>query len=315
MAIEDIVCLDTTGRDFLGFIDKILIKDSILFALDRFQKKQIYAFNSKNGKFLFNVGKFGDGPGSYEIPYDFIATEKGNKIEVLDVNKIHYYNSVNGEYIESRNFPFSAVRFIQYAGGYGFAGGGNEANLFTTDKEFNLQMSYFPFKIKNAIKPYNVFQKTGSSILFQLNFENTIYEVTENSVIPYWKIDFGQSGSFKEPLLNSPAEVASKYRNKKLVAYTFFESNEFILFAYIYHEKPFFAIYSKTTQNKKIIDVSTTVNDLTVETPFPFFLYSGIDNTFIAVANAENIDAQKLTSLNCSNYFDFAIFKIKIKPF
>ena len=98
-----IVPLETNDNCLIGQIAKVEFYDDKIFLLDSFRKLLVFDIN---GKFLFNVGKVGRGPGEYPEIRDFDLDENGN-IYVLTYQKILQF-SKNGKYLKKIPLNFLA---------------------------------------------------------------------------------------------------------------------------------------------------------------------------------------------------------------
>jgi len=88
-------CLITSITKALFYKDKILLHDNAA---------RLLVFNI-NGKFLYEIGKQGRGPGEFSELRDFDLDKDGN-VYILDYLKIHKYK-IDGAYIKSFSFHYS----------------------------------------------------------------------------------------------------------------------------------------------------------------------------------------------------------------
>ena len=109
----------------ISYIFTIKIADSLIYINNN--RKQLLVFE-KNGKFKYQIGSQGEGPGEYLEINDYIINK--DNIELLDFKKILTY-SLTGEYLETKNFDLlndtvycNAEDFCHSPlGGYYFWGG------------------------------------------------------------------------------------------------------------------------------------------------------------------------------------------------
>ncbi|MCP2520400.1 6-bladed beta-propeller [Candidatus Aminicenantes bacterium AC-708-M15] len=84
------------GPDYLMFGNYIKVdvdQEENVYILDS-QNSRVLKFD-KNGKFLWQVGRKGQGPGEFEYPEDLIITE--NELIVAESTRIHYFDK-NGNF-------------------------------------------------------------------------------------------------------------------------------------------------------------------------------------------------------------------------
>ena len=80
-------------QGLIGHINKVIVNDEKIFALDRDYSKSIYAFD-KSGNHLFTIGKKGGGPGEFTVIEDFdihadsiLIYDSGNgRISIFDMD-------------------------------------------------------------------------------------------------------------------------------------------------------------------------------------------------------------------------------------
>ena len=66
--------LDNREEALLGAINKVVCRKDAIYLLDRYKSKSIKKF-SMEGKFLTNIGTFGEAPEEYAEPTDFVVTD------------------------------------------------------------------------------------------------------------------------------------------------------------------------------------------------------------------------------------------------
>ncbi|WP_158712916.1 6-bladed beta-propeller, partial [Parabacteroides pacaensis] len=94
------VPLETTDECMITFVMNLKIIDSLIYINDGL--KRLLVFDS-NGKFKYQIGSKGNGPGEYLEMRDYIIYK--DRIEILDFKKILTY-SLTGEYIKTKHFDF-----------------------------------------------------------------------------------------------------------------------------------------------------------------------------------------------------------------
>lgn len=97
--------LETNQNCFIAKIDKISKFKNHFYILDQTGKKLV-AFDN-TGKYLFNIGSIGKGPGQYINLTDFVIDEKREQIELYDiVQKKNIRYSYDGKFIDEKIMPF-----------------------------------------------------------------------------------------------------------------------------------------------------------------------------------------------------------------
>lgn len=195
-----VLVLDTVKSALLGTIDKIGICDKCILILDKNIGKKLLAFD-KQGKFLRQIGKMGQGPGEYSRISDFTYSQEENRVYVLDyyLQKIHVYDLSTGEFI--RSFPaHSNSYFIHYYNGSIYAdnptkrGGkktqslltqisandGGDINSFISPQMWNFGWDK---RLANTGGPFLTFNKQG--VRYSHYFANTIFKDENDEIIPF----------------------------------------------------------------------------------------------------------------------------------
>lgn len=106
------VKLETTATSLIGTIDKIIVRDSNMYILDKYKTRSIKRF-SLQGRFLNAIGACGEGPDMQREPTDFCLTEDG--ILVLDQfqSKIFEY-SPDGNLKKTMQLPFTCIQLYRF---------------------------------------------------------------------------------------------------------------------------------------------------------------------------------------------------------
>ncbi len=101
--------LETSEQSLIGKVDKLVIRDSLIYVLDRSKNRGIYVF-SFEGKFLQKIGNVGQGPGEYAEPTDISIY--GNTVYVYDqyTHRISLFDR-DGNYLSAKKVPFFSMGF------------------------------------------------------------------------------------------------------------------------------------------------------------------------------------------------------------
>ena len=96
------VQLETLPECLLGNIDQMQVFRNKIYVLDRSVANGLYVFDMK-GKFLYQAGRKGKGPGEYYQISQFYIDSVKNAVTLLDaeMKKIHRYNLENGRFLEA----------------------------------------------------------------------------------------------------------------------------------------------------------------------------------------------------------------------
>jgi hypothetical protein len=185
--------LETSPESMIGNMDKVIIKDNLIYILDARGAKKIFVFDIK-GKFSKTIGKPGKGEGEYLVLADFDILENKIYISSQQNNKMLVFN-LNGDHIKDIKFSDYIGTHLKKIKNDGFvvrgADGSNKSAIFYDEKG----------KVKNkASNPMKEFLYYSNNQLFS-DFEgesymyfalnDTIYKIEDSRLIPEYFIDFG----------------------------------------------------------------------------------------------------------------------------
>ena len=189
----------------------------------------ILCFDTK-GKFLFDINRFGQGPGEYTLLNDFMIDKKHN-ILILDVTGNQYgrneyiYLDLNGNYLYSKSrqdiegFPSSMIEYNDslYIVNVYCALRDNCNDIIFFDKEGLDVIKSFNCvdKYANENTPSQSFCKTSDSFLFY-GGNDTIYTISieADNPLPAYFVDFGsqQQQYFKNIVGKTHEEILALSR-------------------------------------------------------------------------------------------------------
>lgn len=104
----ELIPLETSSDVLIVGISKMIVHDEKYYALDKNQCI-IFVFD-ETGKFLFKIGKKGQGAGEYTFIEDFNINPFSGNLEILEpYGKVHIYD-LSGNYIETKQIVFPGFR-------------------------------------------------------------------------------------------------------------------------------------------------------------------------------------------------------------
>ena len=200
--------LSISERDGLfSEINKILIKNDLIYLLDATGQQYVYIFNLK-GDFIQRIGKKGKGPGEYLRISDFDVDEKGNMF-LCDRQgmRIIKYNE-KGELIDDKRMPFRAEAINLLEGGdFIFSVEKNSSRpifgskVVVTDSSFKVKHRYFLYD-KNSLDDkmnFNIFRETKEGIIYHKPVCDNLYLFDNKGIISKeFHLDFGNRTVPKE---------------------------------------------------------------------------------------------------------------------
>lgn len=182
--------------------DKVAIYGHYIFIVDRSISKKLYIYDANTGMEVGFPLQFGDGPNEVREVSDFFIFE--GKLYVLDGirrNVMEFTLSEGMEKFTVYRLPFPAARIAKSQDGFYFVtGGGMDEVVYVTDNSFNIVEKHFEKGIAHLSKPINSFhsfmENGEEKALFHSLFDNHIYLLENQTVVPWKQIDFGKGNYF-----------------------------------------------------------------------------------------------------------------------
>lgn len=276
------VNLDSSDAALVGSINKLICKDDAIYLLDRYKTKSIKKF-SKDGRFLGNVGKYGEAPGEYAEPTDFIIND--SLVIVYDQFgcRLSYY-TLDGRYLHAKKMPFLCLRFQQYDNEFIFntLDADNQHmqsienySIFKTDSTFKIKERGFYRErgvYSSIISDFN-FAIINDMIYYHPPFSGKIFKINRNGTCDLMiHLDFGKKQLPEKYLLN---ENWKEFQQESDNDTYYFFPGEFLLtsdvvyFSYINQHKVYRCFYS--LKDKRTVGSASIKNDM-----YPIFPFANL---------------------------------------
>jgi hypothetical protein len=258
--------LETTDECLIKKIDKIVFDKNKIFVLDCGGNNKILVFD-RHGKFMYTVGKIGQGTGEYRTACDFCLDVQNKMIYIIcERSRIMQYN-YNGDFVKQIKMDFYAEN-IEYSNKH-FYFIGNQLdfyNLVITDSEIKIIDKFFPNKDwgDNFRILRHPLQKTDSIVYYFGFLDDNIYGIKNISeVFVQYRINFGKTK------IGIPTSSVHKYKDDDLSdkiyssrgAIRFWIQNSDYFICYYWDKENFsMNIYNKNTNvsqnyhDKNVID-------------------------------------------------------------
>ncbi|KYG76691.1 6-bladed beta-propeller [Roseivirga echinicomitans] len=254
-----------TDEVVIGDFNMIRKADSEYFIFSG-QEGKVHRFAS-SGNFLNTIGQIGDGPTEYRNPSGFVVS--GDSLVILSQGKgssLSFY-SKTGEFIKSMDFEESTYPSFELTDfGYVFSTGSNTVfenkhNLHSRNLKGELLSEFYPIVDRNMLSMgVNNFGRSENGALYFEPFNNQVYKIEQDSLIPTRKFDFGDF-NLKENAFESedPYENFERIMNNGtafILAYS--ESKNYAYFYILLQQNPdkpkaFHFLLNKKTGASKLI--------------------------------------------------------------
>lgn len=178
----EFIPLETTQEALIGYIDKIVMTDSMIIVADFHKTKKVFVFD-KQGNFLRSISNIGSAENEYISIFDITTSPTSNNLFILDGHKNDLLEfSLNGDFIKKIHLPVKYANNIIFENdsicwferGYRLAGDIKpiENNLIRYDiKNDSITSAFFPFLTNQYL--YKSFRKC--------------FNLTDNNKIAYWE--------------------------------------------------------------------------------------------------------------------------------
>ena len=279
--------LDNREEALLGAINKVVCRKDAIYLLDRYKSKSIKKF-SMEGKFLTNIGTFGEAPEEYAAPTAFVVTDRPVSLSDQFTSRF-IYDPLNGKYLRSCRLPFLCLRFHRFSeDNFVFCtldadnqhlASIEDYSIFRTDSLFVIKERGFyreRGKYSSIISDYN-FSELNGRLYYHSPYSGRIYEIDDDGTCRLaFFLDFGDRQVPENLLLDknwNEYKQASSSSGYYFFPGKYLLTDDVVYFAYANHHKEYQCLYS--LRRKEGIRSSVVRND--VLSIFPFSNLVGVE--------------------------------------
>jgi len=253
----DYIPLETSKEALLGrYGGPRFFKKGILISSDN----ALYCFDPK-GKYRYKISRVGKGPGEYQQISSYLIDENQQRIEIMDQRsrKLIKFKLEDGSFIEEKNSILFAQNmdllnessYIFYTMGDGSAIPGGSPDwdykVIITDRTgLAIKRKYFPGEC--SLYGQYPFVKTDRSFKVHLPYNDTLYEVRNDTIVPALFVDFAGFGLPKGFCYLSLEEQRPYDLNTMAYLMNAYESEEYYLFMWGYKNRVRWHLWSKDKQ-------------------------------------------------------------------
>ena len=268
---EDIkmIPLEFSGDCILDKVEKIVMSDSCIFIMERYNQKGIYVFDH-SGKYLYRVGNCGQGPDEFVDLSDFSLNEEQQLIYLYDImrKKVLIF-SFEGDFIKDIQMNYYADKFeyqdnLFYLYRESPVLGDPAYSLVIKDDKGKTINKYYPLINKSPYIHDCIFRKLDNEILFAEYMRDSVFSVRSGELTPKYFIDYKDKSMSKvdrESILKrTRLPLTVLLECKKMAGIKdIFEINDKVFIKNKHIVIPQFTVYDKKTQ--KVKTFSHILND------------------------------------------------------
>jgi hypothetical protein len=255
--------LETTDQSLLYDIGQIEFINDKMFILSR---ESVHAF-SKEGKFLFNVGAKGNGPGEYtSLANMFVQNEHVYLFDSMS-RKVLCFNE-NGEFVSSTSidleerYPVSRIYRLnsgQFIGRNMFRGDHEIVPLASLlDENYQFVYTIEGKHILSGLTSHDNFFEYQDEILYWETLNDTIFSIVNQTVKPKYFVDFGAQaipeyvrGKDVYEIIEFVNKPENVYKTAILVGFVN-EDEASVRFRFCYGQQVYYTYYDKANHDVNV---------------------------------------------------------------
>lgn len=278
----DYVVLESKDECLIGKDPHFFLVDNYILSI---ADKQIFVFERKTGKFVREIGKWGQGPEEYDRT-DFMGSvdEKMQTISTF-ANKGKRIYSLEGNVLDNIALPSMVYETAnlptgEYVGFVPNFSGKENNKLHLFDKRAHIIKSFpnhfstLPPEGLHFWKPNGWLYKYKNDVFFYELFNDTVFQVTTDSLLPKFK--FSQ-GHYLPPYeyQNRNDFLSQEYFMMKGV----YETDRFLFYLYSFEKKLYIFVYDKKDKVGFVNECNENGGGVIVENDFLPFIFSNVSSS------------------------------------
>ena len=257
-SVESVIKLESDSIHSIAKISEIFFLNESFYIVDR-RFDLLYVFDLY-GKFKFQIGAVGNGPGEYLNISSVSLSEKKDKIIIYSSESRKLLSfSTEGEFIGSKSLDIFGYNFVindskEYVFyiNYNLSDLSGYNNILITDSNGNINDTAFPFSEKRDIFSIAssgiLIQNHNREILFSEPYSDTIYTYKNRQFCPRYSFNFGDSKVPKK-IYNNRVSFMGAAINYMHLRPDIIETNNWLLTGFTRNRIYEYVVYNKITGN------------------------------------------------------------------
>lgn len=295
------ISLESTNNSIIGYITGLYVSQDRIYVMDYLKSKGVFIFN-KDGKFLFNIQKIGNGPGEYIYLSDFWVNENSKEIIILaNGNKLIFYD-YNGNYTKTLQFSSELGGFYflpfkkKFVIGNVASSEKKEFLYFADNQKANIIDNFLeiPEGIDKISRTSDIgYSKNKNGYLFTYPNSISIYEINENDVLEKYNFNVPQNEVLAKQKLDELKKMDEREATMKSLDYfsleSYFEIGDKLFFVCTINKKRNWGIYNIKNNSLKYCNEKKIIENSKIEFASPTFLNKLNDSTLVGVIDIQSI--------------------------
>jgi hypothetical protein len=303
---QSFIKLETTDDCLLGFFDQIISTKNLLLIL---YDDKVFVFD-KNGFYITQINRKGQGPSEYFGIESFFVNEKDNTICLIDGSsqKVLFFSLDNFQFISEIKMPFQAScasflpdgNIIWNNQEYLPTGVRVKDYFVKTDTGLNIISSYIKKQFTSGyvtgetITIYNV----EGSIFAYMPFSPVIYQVSQNDMSPVFQLSIYErqfpSAEFLQDKSANDVPYFDDLMASDYISHFKVEENagDMSIF-YIAKNQRFVGIYDKTNQRTYHYTFDDFQKELQIGNTFTYLASGKIDDYYVIPLHPSELKMKK----------------------
>lgn len=194
----DIIPLETTDSSLLIGIDKLMLSGNDFYVFDG-QRPALYVFD-KSGKFIRQIAKKGDGPGEYQLIYDFTLDKQQKQIVLLSPYGYLQRYDADGNFIDKQVLPVKPNYYSlacldnDHYAFWSCVDESEEGITLVKKATAETLIGYWHNDRILDMGRMKPFYEHYDSLYFTTAYQNVVYKITKENLTPAYQWDFGEQG-------------------------------------------------------------------------------------------------------------------------
>lgn len=227
----DFIKLETSEECIVGDISQLFFLDTLMIVVDNQSTKSIFFFDMM-GNYKYKIYKLGNGPGEYTSIWNVCLTPDNKQLVIYDnlQHRVLFY-SINGEYVKTEKQPFMLDYFVYMKSGYKAfnvdgmfddkLGKEKNKSLIVSTSDNKLVYGFWDciYRSDFTYSKNRILRNFGDQTFFSPNISDTIYELTDESILAKYHINLGDFG------IPEIRKISDKEFSKLLDSHFFFNGD------------------------------------------------------------------------------------------